>query len=155
MIVNERIDRIDLHDSKFEVIERNSAIISIAFDWTILEDYEEEGIQEPVVLGITTMSAHGICKENIFIKKDNNQCKTSNFPDDISKKWNTISNYKIDENSKLIQLSGVYIENNKEFGITWQFNYESCRIYSDSFFTLTNWENGNLSDYLKKKLTIR
>ncbi len=152
-MINENISRIDLHNSSFEILERNDKNVSIVFDWSILESLEEEGIDEPVVIGVTTFTINGVMDEKVSVLNNHNK-ESSLTKEKLPKTLQNITHSEIDDDSKSIRLKGIYNENGCNTTLTWQFRYDDCKIYFDSYYTLTEWRNGNLSDYLKNKLLI-
>lgn len=152
MNIKNNINRIDLHDSVFQTLEKESNSIILILDWTIIEDYQEEDIHEPIILGKTIFSIEGISHEIIKVVNVKTNIPAKNPKSVLFNNKCKIKKYKINDNAKSITIEGNISINKEAYFTLWKFKYERCEVNSNSYYTLSNWINGELSSYLNKVL---
>jgi hypothetical protein len=54
--IENHLERLELHDSTIEQIQRNEKEIVIKLDWAKLADYSEVGIQDYLIVGQVNLS---------------------------------------------------------------------------------------------------
>lgn len=144
MKINTNIKRLSLRDSHFENVERKGNDIELIFDWATLEDLKEGGIDDVLVLGKTKLTIQGILKEKFKGYFDGPNWKPLSEPIDFVNSWQEVANIEINEDSKQIQIDGMYDTENENYWIEWSFNYENCEIEWNNHVTLTEWKEGKL-----------
>jgi hypothetical protein len=142
--ISTNIKRLSLHDSHFEKVERLGNDIELTFDWAKLEDFDEGGITDGLIMGKTQLTIKGISNEEFKGYFDGEKWKPLTGTIDFVKSWQEIGNTEIDEDLKKIQLDGMFDTEDESFWIEWSFNYESCVIEWSSHVTFTEWNNGKL-----------
>ncbi|PRP67821.1 hypothetical protein BST86_12315 [Nonlabens agnitus] len=118
-------------------MERLGNNIELIFDWAKLENFNESGIDDGLVLGETKLRIKGISKEKFRGYFDGTKWKPISEPIDFVNSWEQIANTEIDEVSNQIQLDGMYSTEKENFWIEWSFKYENCVIEWNSHVTFT------------------
>ena len=141
------ISRLELHDSSFEMIIRHNQELELVFDWTKLENFIENNIIEPIIIGRTKMRLTGVNVEEFKVYFDEEKFTVIPFPEAFSK--NLISSNEINDADKTIKINALFRENKDEMydWVEWRFNYDTCEISWTSYVTKSEWLNGKLPTY--------
>jgi len=116
----------------------------VTFDWAKLENLEELGINEVIIIGQTTLKINGIQNQQLKAYYEGKNFKLIDFPQNIGKYWNEVQNTEINDQNRILQLDGLFIKDGENYWVEWSLNYESCEVESNSYITLTEWHNGKL-----------
>ena len=144
MKITNNIGRLILHDSHFENELRENNNMVVTFDWAKLENLEELGLNEVIILGQTKLKINGIKNEQLKAYYEGKNFKLIDFPKNIGKYWNEVQNTEINDNNRTLQLDGLFTKNGDNYWVEWSLNYESCEVEWNSYITLTEWHNGKL-----------
>lgn len=138
--------RLNFHDSHFERITRSQNEIFIVFDWAKLENFIEENIQEPIIIGQTKLRIIGITEEQIKSYYEGKNYNLIDLPENMVLYWGKgeILHSEIDDTSQKLSFEGLVNENGVYNWIEWSLKYENCEIEWNSYVTLTEWKNGKL-----------
>ncbi len=144
--ISSEIFRLGLHDSSFETIIRHDNEIEITFDWSKFISLKEQDINEPIIIGKTTMFLTGVNTEEFKVFDDNDlkTFVTIPVPDDIIKGIEKIGTNEIDDNNQKVKVSGLYRKDGKLKWVEWSFRFDTCKLSWNSHITHTEWLNGKL-----------
>ncbi len=146
MKIDKKLNRLSLHDSHFKNELRTDDSITVTFDWAKLDNLEELGINDFVVLGKTKVTIKGIRNEQLKAHYEGEINKLIDFPENVGKYWHEVINTKIDDINKSLQLDGLFTKDGENFWVEWTLEYETCEIEWNSYVTGEEWKNGKLPD---------
>lgn len=139
------IRRLSLHDSRLEVINRDSQKMELTFNWSTLEALPEQNISEVIIIGKTFLTLKGVRSE-VFNVLNEETLNSTPFPNDFLNRLYIIGSNEIDENSQFGKISGL-IRNGDLFDwFDWSFNFDTFEMSWNSHVTETEWKNGKLPD---------
>jgi len=146
MKIDKKLNRLSLYDSHFENELRADDSIVLTFDWAKLDNLEEFGIDDFVVLGKTKMTIKGIKDEQLKAYFEGKKYKLIDFPENVGKYWHEVANTTIDDTNKTLQLDGLFTKDGENFWVEWILRYEICEIEWNSYVTGKEWKNGKLPE---------
>ena len=144
MKINSNLKRLSLHDAHFEKEERNGENIILFFNWSKLDNFIENGIDELIILGETKISFKGIKNENFKIYYDRDKYKVILVPENLGNYWQEVANTDINEDLHMIKLDGMFMKDKENNWVEWTFNYESFEIEWSNHITYTEWKKEKL-----------
>lgn len=142
--ITSHIKRLSLHDSHIEQIKQIGESLAIEFDWAKLENYQEKGIGDFIVMGRTYVKLSDLKKEIFRAYYEGKNFKEIERPVGVENSWQEIANTEIDEKKKIILLDGMYDDGQNQYWVEWELHYGKCEILWDSFVTGDEWKNGKL-----------
>ena len=145
MKIGKNLNRLSLHDARFENAVRVYDTLTLTFDWAKLESAVELGIVEGVILGQTVLQIIGVRNEKLKAYSDDKNYTLIDVPNNISSYWSEIGTTEINDENKTLQLGGFLEKEGNYFWSEWSLNYESCEIEWNSYVTVAEWEKGKLA----------
>lgn len=156
--ITANISRLSLHDSTFEYIHREGADIVLVADWAKLSDFEEQHINESIILGRTVLSFKNVTAEKPYAYAplpDGDDYGIIDFPDSLIQLWGPIGDTRVSDEANSFSINGMFTDRERRvfvngaedaYWLEWSFHFESCKISWDSFVTRTEWLNGKIPD---------
>ena len=151
--IETNINRLSLHDSHLENLERDINLTIATFDWAYLDNYMEQGYVDGIVLGKVRLKIHKMNTEEFRVYKNKRkEYDIEAVPKDLTECWDQIANTRIDESKQEVILDVLFTCDSESNWIEWKFNYESIEIEWYSFITHEEWTMGILPPSVHKKL---
>ena len=142
------INRLSLHDSHIEKIERTKDKLILLIDWAKLENYSENGIEEEIILGKCELSFDGFSDETLKLDfsgisgKENKEPREIQFNPELFQDWLILENKSVSSNKYCI--SGIIDFEDNSAWLDWSFLYSNFKLTWDNSITWIEWQNGKL-----------
>lgn len=146
--ITKNIDRLSLHDSHIEKIERTKDKLILTIDWAKLENYLEYDIKEGIILGKCELSFDGLNEENLRLDftgipdKENKESEEIQFDPELFHDWLILENKSVSSNKYCI--SGLIDLEDNSAWLDWSFLYSNFKLTWNNSITWTEWQNGKL-----------
>lgn len=144
--ITKNIDRLSLHDSHIEKIERTKNKLTLTIDWAKLDDYLEKEIDEGLILEECKLVFDGIYEERLKLDfsgipgKENFESKEIQFDIDLFHDWLILKNKSISKNKYCI--SGFMDFDNSSSWLNWSFLFSNFQLSWSNSITWVEWQNG-------------
>lgn len=145
-IITLDISRLSLHDSSFKEIIRHDQDLDLTFDWSKLDNFKEQDINEAIIIGKTKMRFTGVYSEQfkIYDNNDNTKFLLQELPDGYVTETEVIGTTSINDDTKTITFGRLHKDNGAYHWTEWSFKFGRCVVSWTSFVTYTEWQNGKL-----------
>ncbi len=146
--ITKNIDRLSLHDSHIDKIERTKDKLILSIDWAKLENYLENEIKEGIILGKCELSFYGLSEENLRLDftgipdNENKEPEEIQFDPELFQDWLILENKSVSSNKYCI--SGLIDLEDNSAWLDWSFLYSNFKLTWDNSITWIEWQNGKL-----------
>jgi len=141
---NARLDRLGLHDSSIEKMERVGTDVIIDFDWAKLADFEEMDLG-PLIVRPSRIVLRNVESEKYSKEKTKGIISKISKPDDFLTYFETIGENE-STNDKRIRISGLYMKSPEYSWINLEFKFNSFKFGWDNHVTQEEWLQGKLPE---------
>jgi hypothetical protein len=144
--ISNEIERLSLHDSYLEKIERIDKSLIYTFDWGKLENYREKDIDEGIIIGKCILEFERFADESLIIDFsgsvgfENKSAKEIDFSPELFTDWLVLENKLEDKNRYC--LSGLIDYQNISGWLSWQFSFKDFKLTWNDYISWEDWKNG-------------
>ncbi len=141
------LSRIDLNESHVITIDRSNSNVIINWDGAGLDNYQEEHINEYLIVGLCTLTLQRVHLERFFT--DTSLSIEIEKPDDFEEISMVMDNeFAILPDMQNLSISVYYPKEGFLSGIKWMLYFESAIFRWDDHITIPERDNGKiLPDY--------
>jgi hypothetical protein len=140
--INDRIDRLELHDSKVLTKTRIGDKLTFEFDWAKLTDFKEKGLGL-IITGKSRLNLEHVISEKFFEVKERGITMEIDCPVDFLSNLDTIGENESKTN-QIIRIDCFYKTSPEYRWIRWVIEFERFEFSWDNFVTQEDWQNGKV-----------
>jgi hypothetical protein len=149
-IIKEHIERINLHDSHIQKIERTGGNMIWTLDWAKLENYAESHVHESIVLGKCELVFEGFTDERLLVDysgipgKEKMASREIDFDPNYFESWLILVN-KVEAPNRFCINGLIDFEGNSPW-LNWHFSFSGFQLSWNKYITVDEWRRGKIVD---------
>lgn len=142
------IDRLSLHDSHIDKIQRSQDSLILTIDWAKLDDYAEQNIDEGIIIGKCELIFNHINNEVLrldysgVVGHEDKQSVEIDYNVELFNNWLVLQNKLSDSN--MFCLGGLIDYKDSSVWLDWQFSFGDFSLTWDNYITCIDWKSGKI-----------
>ena len=144
--ISKNIDRLSLHDSHIETIEKSQNKLILTLDWAKLGNYSEVDIDQGIILSKCCLIFEELNDEKLrldfsgFPDYKHLKPKEIEFNQELFQNWLILENKLVGQN--IFCISGFFDYEKISGWLDWQFIYKHFELFWENHITWEEWKNG-------------
>jgi len=149
-IISNNLSRLGLHDSSVEKIIYVGSDLVIMFDWCKLNDYEEKGFNDVIIVGRSSLLVENYRSDILKLDFGGTPGHNDRLPEFIAfDKFRNVPDFLIsrnmvDDNLKVAKIEGLWKLDDIYCWLEWSFDYNYLTLEWDDFITREEWKQGKI-----------
>lgn len=144
--IENHLERLELHDSTIEQIQRNEKEIVIKLDWAKLADYSEVGIQDYLIVGQSELILKGVSQEELFFDSGDVEVDRMKPAKELLNQLLIGTNEFIKEESQQMIIEGGVSVGKEYYWMKWEVHFSAFLFLWNNHITFSEWQNGKVPD---------
>lgn len=142
--ISSGLERLELHDSTIENLQRTQNALTLELDWCKLTDFIEGGITQGIIIGRAVLRFEDVSNEWVARYGDNDLVTIENHPVELAELFQLISQAEINSTGGRSKIAGLDNSLPLHNWVEWMFNFGACSLTWNSHVLHSEWLSGML-----------